>query len=289
MRLAFLGTPAAAVPSLHALVEAGHEVAVVITMPDRRRGRGGATQPSPVKIAAEALGISVDYDLGALDAYDIERAVVVAYGALIPAALLDRVPMLNVHFSLLPRWRGAAPVERAILAGDDETGVSVMTLEATLDTGPVHVERRVQLENQTVSELLGQLADLGAGAVVEVLGSPELLAKPQPQVGAVTYAAKLDAETFHLSPAMTVVEVMRMVRLERAFLLVGERRLRIYEVRPTAQATVSGTLSLADGEVVLGAADGTMMVVTVQPEGGRRMAAKDWWSGARLSNEIQWH
>ncbi|MDE3064659.1 MAG: methionyl-tRNA formyltransferase, partial [Acidobacteriota bacterium] len=126
MRLAFLGTPAAAVPTLRALVEAGHDVEVVVTRPDRRRGRGGEVSHSPVQLAAEELGLRVAHSLDGLDALEVERGVVVAYGSLIPAEVLARVPMLNVHFSLLPRWRGAAPVARAILAGDDETGVSVM-------------------------------------------------------------------------------------------------------------------------------------------------------------------
>src|SRR5277367_1823366 len=131
MRLVFLGTPEAAVPSLDAVVAAGHDVVLVITRPDRRRGRGSELSPSPVKVAATRLGLSVGHRLADLDDIDAERGVVVAYGAIIPAAILDRLPMLNVHFSLLPRWRGAAPVQRAILAGDEETGISIISLEAT--------------------------------------------------------------------------------------------------------------------------------------------------------------
>src|SRR5487761_2013917 len=142
MRLAFPGTPEAAAPTLQALVDAGHDVALVVTRPDRRRGRGAALSNSPVHETARGMGRDVAPPLGDLAAAAVERGVVVAYGALVPAEVLARIPMLNVHFSLLPRWRGAAPVERAILAGDVETGVSVMTLEATLDTGPVHLTRR---------------------------------------------------------------------------------------------------------------------------------------------------
>lgn len=129
MRLVFLGTPEAAVPSLRALVEAGHDVVLVITRPDRRRGRGSALSPSPVKVAATQLGLAVSHRLGDVNDIRVERGVVVAYGAIIPQLVLDRVPMLNVHFSLLPRWRGAAPVQRAILAGDEETGVSIISLK----------------------------------------------------------------------------------------------------------------------------------------------------------------
>ena len=136
MRLVFLGTPEAAVPTLEAVVDAGHEVVLVVTRPDRRRGRGSELTPSPVKAAALRLGLSVTHRLADVADVDADRAVVVAYGAIIPETLLKKTPMLNVHFSLLPRWRGAAPVQRAILAGDEETGVSIISLEATLDTGP---------------------------------------------------------------------------------------------------------------------------------------------------------
>ena len=136
MRLAFLGTPEAAVAALEALVGAGHDVAIVISQPDRRRGRGNGVSASPVKAAALALGLEVTDDIAALVDIDVDYGIVVAYGVMIPAAALERTPMLNVHFSLLPRWRGAAPVERAILAGDVETGVGIISLETSLDTGP---------------------------------------------------------------------------------------------------------------------------------------------------------
>ena len=126
MRLAFLGAPDAAVPTLTALVDAGHDVVVVVSGPDRRRGRGGRATPTPVKAAAMELGLDVTDDLGSVTSAGAELGVVVAFGRIIPASILDEVPMINLHFSLLPRWRGAAPVERAILAGDDRTGVCVM-------------------------------------------------------------------------------------------------------------------------------------------------------------------
>src|ERR1019366_745316 len=127
MRLAFLGTPGAAVAALEALVGAGHDVAIVISQPDRRRGRGNDVSASPVKAAALAMGLEVADDVAALVDIDVDYGIVVAYGVIIPAAVLERTPMLNVHFSLLPRWRGAAPVERAILAGDEETGVGIIS------------------------------------------------------------------------------------------------------------------------------------------------------------------
>src|SRR5660398_59865 len=153
MRLAYLGTPADAVPPLRALHGAGHDIALVVTQPDRRRGRGNDTMPSPVKEAAIELGLDVLTPARAVEisevlaASDVEVGVVVAFGQLLPQRLLDIPPLgfINVHFSLLPRWRGAAPVERAMLAGDAETGVCVMQVEAGLDTGPVFTRRALAI------------------------------------------------------------------------------------------------------------------------------------------------
>jgi methionyl-tRNA formyltransferase len=290
MRLAFLGSPEAAVPSLRALVDAGHEIVIVITRPDKRRGRGGAPTPSAVKAEALRLGLRVAHRVSDLEGLDVERGVVVAYGAMIPAALLERIPMLNVHFSLLPRWRGAAPVERAILAGDEETGVGVMSLEATLDTGPVHVERRVAVGNKTSSELMKELADLGAAALVEVLGSPALLEHPTPQRGPATYAEKLTKETFHLVPTMSQSAFLATVRLERAFTYIGGRRIKVLRAHAVAPIEKpAGSLALVDGLVCLVASDGTIALDEVQPEGSRPMAASAWWGGARVSEaDSQW-
>jgi methionyl-tRNA formyltransferase len=283
MRLAFLGTPEPAVPSLRALVDAGHDVAVVVTRPDRRRSRGGEPSPSAVKVAAQALGLSVRHSLGELEGFGVQRGVVVAYGALVSAALLERVPMLNVHFSLLPRWRGAAPVERAILAGDEETGVSVMTLEEQLDTGPVHLERRVAVGEKRAGALLAELAVLGAEALVEVLNSPELLWHPRPQAGDATYAKKLTADTYHLVPSMDPTTLLRTVRLERAFTVLNGRRLRVITAHQfEVDEGVSGSLLVLGGDVVLVGARGAIALDEVQAEGSRVMSASAWWAGARL-------
>jgi methionyl-tRNA formyltransferase len=290
MRLAFLGTPEPAVVTLRALVSAGHDIVIVITRPDRRRGRGSELSASPVKAAAQELGLRVGHRLADLDDLDVERAIVVAYGAMIPRALLEQLPMLNVHFSLLPRWRGAAPVERAILAGDLETGVSVMTLDEGLDTGPVHLERRVSVGEKTSSELLNELALVGADALLEVLASPELLSSPSAQVGEPTYAQKFTPEIFHLSPTMSRELLLRTVRLGRAFILVSERRLRI-----TAASAVDGPdlapglIGIRDGHLAIGLTEGAVELETVQQEGSRSMEARDWWAGARLDEvTAQW-
>jgi methionyl-tRNA formyltransferase len=288
VRLAFLGTPEAAVVCLRALVEGGHDVRVVVTRPDRRRGRGGALTPSPVKRAALELGVRVSDDLADVASAGVERGVVVAYGAMIPAALLAEVAMLNVHFSLLPRWRGAAPVARAILAGDEETGVDVMGLEATLDTGPIFAEARTTVDNKTLSELTDELAHLGATTLLDVLASDEVLAHPRPQVGEATYAKKLDAETFRVDPSMHVDVAARIVRLERTFLVIGGRRLRVCRAHAIADSGPAGRVSVGAQGVITHFARGSLVLDEVQPDGKRPMASTAWWAGARLDSSTRW-
>jgi methionyl-tRNA formyltransferase len=289
MRLAFLGTPEAAVPTLEALVNADYDVSLVITQPDRRRGRGAELAPSPVKQAASALGIPVSHRLADLYEHDVERAVVVAYGVIIPEALLTRVPMLNVHFSRLPRWRGAAPVERAILAGDKETGVTIISLEPTLDSGPVHIERSVRVGEKTARALTAELAALGAAALLEVLASKELLEHPRDQVGEVTYAQKITKETLHLVPEMSTVLLLRTVRLGGAHLFIATKRLGIVSAHSSISDLSPGSLALVEGEVVLGTLDGAVTLDEVRPAGATTMSAHSWWDGLRGSKvELQW-
>jgi len=286
MRLAFLGTPDAAVPTLEALVGAGHDVAIVITRPDRRRGRGGELSPSPVKNAALALGLAVGHSLGLLEGLDCERGVGVAYGASIPTSVLDHLSMLNVHFSLLPRWRGAAPVERAILAGDERTGVCVMSIEPTLDTGPVYASVATDVDEKTATELTGELATKGAALLLDVLASSDLLEQPVEQKGEATYAKKLTSDDYRITPDMTVHQIARVVRLERAYCFLGARRFLVVRGRVSPVSASPGTLSLRDGEVLLHAIDGSFVLDEVQIEGSRRMSAMAWWSGARLDPSV---
>ncbi|MGK2947601.1 MAG: methionyl-tRNA formyltransferase, partial [Acidimicrobiales bacterium] len=169
-RVAFLGTPALAVAPLQALVAAGIEVPLVVSQPDRRRGRGSALSPSPVKAAAGALGLPVTDRVDDLLEIDVPLGVVVAFGRLIKAPVLERVPMVNLHFSLLPRWRGAAPVERAILAGDERTGVDLMALEEGLDTGGIYRREEVAIgPDETLDELRGRLVALSSPMLVAAL------------------------------------------------------------------------------------------------------------------------
>jgi methionyl-tRNA formyltransferase len=267
MRLAFLGTPEAAVPALEALLAVGHEVAVVVTRPDRRRGRGSALSPSPVKAAALEHGLSVVHRLADLADVDVERGIVVAYGAIIP---------------LLPRWRGAAPVERAILAGDRETGVSIMTLEPSLDTGPVHLERRVEIDEKTAAQLRSELAVLGADALVEVLSNSELLAHPTPQVGEATYAEKLTKETFHLEPAMSIALASRTVRLGGAYFFIDGKRIAVVRATTYGGGVEPGVIEAHERSVVLGCSDGGLALDEVRPEGSSTMDARAWWRGLRV-------
>ncbi len=272
-RLAFLGTPELAVPPLRALVDAGFDVALVVTRPDRRRGRGGQVSPSPVKAAALELGLPVSHDVDAVLQAGVDLGVVVAFGQLIKPHVLERVPMVNLHFSRLPRWRGAAPVERAILAGDDRTGVDLMAVEEGLDTGGVYARAEVAIgADETLEELRARLVEAGTSLLVGALAAG--LPSPAPQEGEPTYAAKIEPAELEIDWARPAVDVHRLVRLGGAWTTVGGRRLKVLRthVPPTG------------GGPVAPAADGPVELVEVQPEGKPRMAAAAWVNGAAWSS-----
>jgi methionyl-tRNA formyltransferase len=283
-RLAYLGTPEMAVRPLHALVEAGHDVVLCVTRPDRRRGRGAQTTPSPVKLAALELGIPVSQDMDDLAGLDAELAVVVAFGRIIPASVLNELPMVNVHFSLLPRWRGAAPVERAILAGDAETGVCLMKVAEGLDTGDVYAVRSVPIDDDvTLTQLRTRLVDTACDLLVDTLkdglrGLPEA----EPQRGDVTVAAKITKEDLHLDWAEPAVQLHRVVRLEHAWTTFRGRRLGVLEapvadMQPDLDHAAPGTL--VGTSVVTGA--GILELRRVQPESRSPMSAEEWLRGVR--------
>jgi methionyl-tRNA formyltransferase len=283
-RLAYLGTPDMAVPPLRALVAAGHDVALCVTRPDRRRGRGGQTTPSPVKEAATEMGLAVSHDMDDLATAGVELAVVVAYGRIIPARLLEQVPMVNLHFSLLPRWRGAAPVERAILAGDRETGVCLMKVEEGLDSGPVYAVRSVPLDDDiTLGELRHQLVDVASALVVDALAhGVSGLPAPQPQQGEVTMAEKITKEDLHLEWTEPAVRLKRVVRLGKAWTTFRGKRLTVLEAAlgdgdGTSDGGPPGAL---DGPVVA-TGRGTLVLRTVQPESRSPMSADEWLRGVR--------
>lgn len=289
-RLAYLGTPQMAVRPLHALVEAGHDVVLCVTRPDRRRGRGGQTTPNPVKDAALQLGIRVSQDMHDLVGSGAELAVVVAFGRIIPASVLQELPMVNVHFSLLPRWRGAAPVERAILAGDTETGVCLMQVAEGLDTGDVYAVRSVPMDDDsTVSDLRARLVDTACDLLVDALGDGlSGLPEAQPQRGPVTVAEKITKEDLHLDWRLPAEQLHRVVRLERAWTTFRGKRLGVLEA-PVADIqpdpdhdhdhdhAAPGTL--VGSSVVTG--EGFLELRRVQPESRSPMSADEWLRGVR--------
>lgn len=279
-RLVYLGTPTLAVPPLQALVEAGHEVALVVSRADRRRRRGGDPEPSPVKAAAVELGLPVTDDPAEVISSDADLGVVVAYGRLIRPEVLDAVPMVNLHFSLLPRWRGAAPLERALLAGDDVTGVCLMEVVPELDAGGVYARAEVPIgATDTADDLRARLVDEGTSLLVDALarGLPE----PVPQRGEVVYAEKLTSEDLRLDWSRPASELHRVVRVGGAWTTFRDKRLKVHRAHPepteAAGALAAGTL---DG-LRVGTGDGVLVLDEVQPEGKARQPAEAWANGAR--------
>lgn len=276
----YLGTPGEAVPPLHALVDAGFDVALVVSRADTRRRRGGAHQPSPVKAAALALGLAVTDQVDDVVEVGAELGVVVAYGRIIRPPMLAALAMVNLHFSRLPRWRGAAPVERAILAGDDRTGVDLMAVEEGLDTGGLY--RRAKLAigaDETAAELRARLVAAGTGLLVDAL--TEGLGAPEPQVGEATYAAKIEPQELQLDWSRPAEELHRVVRVGGAWTTFRGGRLKIHR---SARAPAAEPVALSPGTldgVRVAAGDGCLELVEVQPEGRARQPAEAWRNGAR--------
>ena len=297
MRLVFFGTPADAVPALEALHAAEHDIALVVTQPDTRRGRGSDESPSPVREAAEALGIPVLTPQKSQEVVDdvaasgAEVGVVVAFGQLLPPALLEAVPhgFVNVHFSLLPRWRGAAPVERAVLAGDRETGVCIMALEAGLDTGPVYARERTPIgSSETAGELRTRLVGLGSDLLVDTL--PRVpTAIPEPQSGAPTYADKLTVEEFELDWEQSAEDLARVVRAGNprpgAWTTDHGGRLKVWRVRALS-ACIDAEPGTVFGHTRVATGEGALELVEVQPEGRRAMDANAWLAGRRAPDPL---
>src|SRR3954471_9403917 len=275
MNLVFLGTPAVAVPPLRALVADGHDVRLVVTRADKRRGRGSALVPSPVKAAAQDLGLPVTDNVEDVIDAGAELGVVVAFGRLIKPHVLDALPMVNVHFSLLPRWRGAAPLQRAILAGDAETGVCLMQLEEGLDTGPVYACTTLEIgSEETAAELRTRLVDAGTKLLIESLRNG--LGTATPQAGEPTYAEKIDPEEHHLDWSKPAVAVHRVIRAGEAWTTFRGKRLKVLRARMASNGLAPGAF---DGPRV-GTGDGALELVEVQPEGKGAMAAAAWLNGA---------
>jgi len=278
-RIAYLGTPELAVPTLVAIHEAGFEIPLVVTRPDRRRGRGGALSPSPVKAAALERGLQVTDDLEDLRGPEVDLAVVVAYGRIIPTSLLEMIPMVNLHFSLLPRWRGAAPVERALLAGDTRTGVCLMEVAEGLDTGAVFDVTEVEIAaDDTLDSLRTRLVDLGTEMVLRAL--IDGFAEPQPQIGEPVHAAKIDPSELELDWNASAERLSRVVRLGGAWTIFRGRRLKVWSARVLSRSDLAA--GALDG-VVVGTADGALELLEVQAEGRGRVPATQWRNGAQPS------
>lgn len=283
LRLAFMGTPDFSVPILDALVSAGHEVAAVYCQPPRPAGRGQKEQPSPVQRRAEALGLPVRHPRSLRTAeaqaefrdLKLDCAVVAAYGLILPQAVLDapRLGCINVHASLLPRWRGAAPIQRAILAGDAETGVTIMQMEAGLDTGPMLLMDSLPIGPKTTAATLHDaLSALGSELIVAALDLLEegaLPPRPQPEEG-VTYAAKLTKEEGRLDFARPAAELDRQVRGLTPwpgcwFDAPNGERIKVLAAEPAPGGGAPGTLLADDLQVACG--EGALRLLTVQRPG----------------------
>jgi methionyl-tRNA formyltransferase len=295
MRLVFAGTPEPAVPSLRALLASRHDVVAVVTRPDAPAGRGRTLRPSPVRRVADEHGLEVLSPASARDAEFHRRLTelapdccpVVAYGALLPRSVLDipRHGWVNVHFSLLPAWRGAAPVQHAIMAGDEVTGASTFLLEEGLDTGPVFGVVTETIEpTDTAGDVLGRLAVAGAGLLVATLDAIEdgtVSARPQPGEG-VSLAPKVtveDARVDWSQPAMRIDRVIRgCTPAPGAWTTFRDRRVKLGPVTPTDEQRPAGQL---DGGLV-GTATTAVRLGLVRPEGKGEMPAADWLRGLRV-------
>lgn len=296
MRIVFMGTPQFAVPVLEALADAGHQIVACYSQPPRRAGRGKALTPSPVHARAEAMGVPVLTPVTLRDAeaqatfaaHEADVAVVAAYGLILPRAVLvaPRLGCLNVHASLLPRWRGAAPIHRAILAGDEETGVGIMQMEAGLDTGPVRLEKRTPVGTKTAGDLTAELAALGAAAMLEVLADPDAYPPvPQPDEG-VTHAAKIDKAEARLDFTGPAMQAERQVRAFNpapgAFFEVNGERIRILAADAIEGDAPAGTVLAHPAGFAIGCGTGLLVPTLVQRAGRAAMTPAELIRGFQL-------
>lgn len=302
MRVVFMGTPEFAVPSLSALAEAGHEIPLVFTRPDAVRGRGKKLVPSPVKQKAAELGIPVfETSRMTAEAKEALRAAapdvicVVAYGCILPDDVLEAAPLgaVNVHASLLPRWRGAAPIQRSILAGEAQTGVSIMRVAHELDAGAWCAQAHVQIGEKGCGQVTSELAEAGAAALVESLprladGTVEW--HEQDESG-VTFAAKVRKDEMRLDPADAVAVNARRVQASGdtapARASVAGKGVRVMSARVAdGEELAPGQVVAQKKRVLLGCADGALEVLSVKPDGKKEMPAASWAAGLR--GDLTW-
>ncbi len=295
MRIIFMGTPDFAVPSLDALVAAGHEICAVYSQPARRAGRGKTLSPSPIQRRAEALGLRVMTPVSLKDpaeqvrfaAFAADVAAVAAYGLILPMPILEapRLGCINVHGSILPRWRGAAPVQRAILAGDAETGVTIMQMEAGLDTGPMRAMARTRITDKTAGQLTAELAELGAGLLAEVLANPAAFPPVVQPADGVTHAAKIDKSEARLDFLISAPQVERQIRAfapaPGAFFELSGERFRIL----AAKAEMGGSAppgTTIDDALGIACNPGILRPVLVQRAGRSAMSPPELLRGTPI-------
>lgn len=292
MRIIFMGTPDFSVPVLEALVDAGHDVVAVYSQPPRPAGRGKKDRPSPVQSKAEALGLTVRYPasvrtdeaLAEFQALNADIAVVVAYGLILPQSILyaPKRGCLNIHASLLPRWRGAAPIHRAIMAGDGETGVCIMQMEAGLDTGPVLSRHTVSIgESKTTQQLHDRLSDIGATAIVDALAQLDQLdAQPQPDDG-VTYAAKIEKSEAAIDWSKPAIEVDRLVRglspFPGAWFEMNGTRVKVLGSTLVEHSGTAGCV--LDDELTVACGEGAIRLTKLQRAGKSAQDAEQFLNG----------
>jgi len=292
LRLAFMGTPDFAVPTLAELIAQGHEIAAVYTQPARPKGRGLTAEPSPVARHALSQGLEVRDPKSlkgaeaqaAFAALKLDAAVVVAYGLILPEA--PRLGCFNLHGSLLPRWRGAAPIQRAVMAGDTETGVMVMHMDEGLDTGPVLLAEKVPVGRKTSGELHDELAMLGAGLMARALAAVErdtAVEKPQPANGA-TYAAKIAKEEARIDWTKSARELDALIRglspWPGAWCEAQGERLKILYAEPVAGKGAPG--EVLDDELTIATGDGALKLLRLQRAGRAQLAPKEFLRGFPL-------
>jgi methionyl-tRNA formyltransferase len=296
LRLAFMGTPDFAVPTLAELIAQGHDIAAVYSQPPRPKGRGMALEPSPVHQFAQKAGLAVRHPVSLkgeaeqaeFAALDLDAAIVVAYGLLLPKPILEapRLGCFNLHASLLPRWRGAAPIQRAVMAGDEETGVMVMQMEEGLDTGPVLMAERVRIGRKTSGELTAELSRLGADLMVRALGALERGAvTPQPQTETgVTYARKITKDEARIDWSKSAAEIDAMIRglapSPAAFTEINGERLKVLSALPIKDRGEPGEVVTEDLTVACG--EGALKLLKVQRAGKGAMEARELLKGFPL-------
>ena len=289
-RVVYFGTPQVAVAPLQALRRAGHEVALVVTRPPKRRGRRQDPTPSPVATAAADLGLAVTSDLSEALNVEADVGVVVAYGDHIPNEVLECRRTVNLHFSLLPRWRGAAPVERAILAGDTETGVCLMDVASEIDTGDVYRRQSTAIRpDESAADLRARLCEMGIGLLLDALR--EGFGDPVPQSGEMTWADKISPSELRIDWTEPAEHALRLVRVGGAWTTFRGRRLKVLEAALAgdsgwageAGAIERGSRSSDSPAVLVVAGRDAVELVRVQSEGRTAGSARDWANGVRIA------